>query len=382
MGIYDKDIYVRLPRTEEKIRNATYLEENKEAILDFENYMYAEGIGSLRILDCITILHRYAPEAKKGFKDMNKIDVQAIVAGIERSNLADSTKQHIKMILKKFFRYLQGEQNAATWVNTRIKKCSQKLPEDLFTEEEVKLLIDAANNPRDKALISVLFDSGCRIGEIGELKIKNISFDEYGATLNVKGKTGARRVRLMFSMSAIADWLDYHPNKNDRDDYVFVNLEGARKGKPMWHSALSMVLKNAAKKVGMEKRVHLHLFRHSRATMYAQHLTEAQMDINFGWTPGSKMSGTYVHLSGKQIDETILGIYGKKKKEDSLPELMSITCPRCKKENGPASSYCTQCGLPLNLGAMQEAQTSQEKLMHVIEMIMRNDKVRSMLDEV
>jgi hypothetical protein len=36
----------------------------------------------------------------------------------------------------------------------------------------------------------------------------------------------------------------------------------------------------------------------------------------------------------------------------------------------------------LSLDAMQEAQTSQEKLMHAIEMIMRNDEIRNMLDEV
>lgn len=382
MGIHDKDIFVRLPRTEEKIRNATYLEENKTAILDFENYMYAQGIGQLRILDCITTLHRYALDIKKPFKDMKRTDVQAIVAGIERSGLAESSKQHNKSILKKFFRYLQGEQNAASWVKTSVKLSSRKLPEDLFTEEEVKMLIEAADNPRDKALISVLFDSGCRVGEIGDLRIKNISFDEYGGVINVAGKTGARRVRLMFSMSAIADWLDFHPQKQDKDAYVFVNASGPNKGKQMRHSAIDQMIKKTAKKTGMEKRVHPHLFRHSRATMYAQHLTEAQMEMNFGWIHGSKMSGTYVHLSGKQIDDAILGIYGKKKKEDILPELMSTACPRCKKENGPASSFCVQCGLPLNLDAMQEAQTSQEKLMHVIEMIMKNDEIRKMLDEV
>jgi integrase len=382
MGIHDKDIYVRLPRTENKIRAATYLEDNKTAILDFENYLYAQGIGALRILDCITTLHRYALDTTKPFKEMTRTDVQAIVAGIERSDLAESSKQHNKSILKKFFRYLQGEQNAASWVKTSVKLSSKKLPEDLFTEDEVKMLIEAVDNPRDKALISVLFDSGCRVGEIGDLRIKNIIFDEYGGIINVTGKTGARRVRLMFSMSAIADWLDYHPQKQDKEAYVFVNVSGPNKGKQMRHSAIDQMIKKAAKKIGMEKRVHPHLFRHSRATMYAQHLTEAQMEMNFGWIHGSKMSGTYVHLSGKQIDDAILGIYGKKKKEDVLPELMSITCPRCKKDNGPTSSFCVQCGLPLNLDAMQEAQTSQEKLMHVIEMIMRNDEIRSMLDEV
>lgn len=382
MGIHDKEVYVRLPWTEEKIRNATYSEENKTAILDFENFLFAQGLGALRILDCIATLHRFAFKANKNFREMNKMDVQAIVAGIERSELADSSKQHYKSTLKKFFKYLQGEQHAAAWVKTSTKLCSRKLPEDLFTEVEVKQLIDVTENPRDKAIISILFDSGCRIGEIGDLRIKNITFDEHGAIINVNGKTGARRVRLMFSMSAITNWLEFHPHKTDKEAYVFVNIQGRRKGKQMRYGAFDQVIKNAAKKIGMEKRVHLYLFRHSRATMYAQHLTEAQMEMNFGWIHGSKMSGTYVHLSGKQIDDAILSIYGKKKKEDYLPELTSRPCPRCKKENGPTSSFCVQCGQPLDVKSMTEVEDSQRKLMQTIEMLMKTEDFKSLWDRV
>jgi len=93
---------------------------------------------------------------------------------------------------------------------------ASKLPEELLTEEEIKRMIEVANHPRDKAIIAVLYDTGTRIGEMGSLKIKHIVFDQYGAILTVNGKTGMRRVRIIFSVPYLASWLDIHPQKITR----------------------------------------------------------------------------------------------------------------------------------------------------------------------
>jgi integrase len=382
MGIHDYKINRTLPAVEEKIRTAEYSETNRIAILDFENYLFATGVGGLRVLSCISTLNIFAKKAIKDFSVMTRLDVQGIVAEVERSNLSDYTKLQRKAILKQFFRWSQGENNAASWIKTGMKLKSKKLPENLLLESEVKRMIEAADSPRDKALIAILYDSGARIGEIGNLKIRNVVFDQYGAILEIKGKTGARRTRIMFSMEYISTWINNHPNRKNTDDYLFINVTGKNTQKQMSHDGILKAIKKAAEQAGIDKRVYNHLFRHTRATELANHLTEAQMDTHLGWVPGSHMPAVYVHLSGKDTDEAILNMYGKSTKEEKLPELISRTCPRCKKENGPTSSFCAQCGLPLSLDAMQEAQTSQEKLMHAIEMIMRNDEIRNMLDEV
>ena len=57
-----------------------------------------------------------------------------------------------------------------------------------MTELEVLNLIEYAEHERDKAMIALLWDIGARIDEIGILHIKHISFDEYGAIVNVRGK--------------------------------------------------------------------------------------------------------------------------------------------------------------------------------------------------
>ena len=65
----------------------------------------------------------------------------------------------------------------------------------MFTEQKILKIIYCAAQLKDKAIITLLWDIGARIGEIGTLKIKHIKFDEYGAIVNIKSKTGYRRVR-------------------------------------------------------------------------------------------------------------------------------------------------------------------------------------------
>jgi len=82
----------------------------------------------------------------------------------------------------------------------------------MLTEAEVELLISKALNPRDKALIALLADSGLRIGEALKLRVKDIYFDDYGAFLIApEGKTGARRVA--HSVNPLPEKLDRESSK-------------------------------------------------------------------------------------------------------------------------------------------------------------------------
>ncbi len=75
----------------------------------------------------------------------------------------------------------------------------------------MQLLIDTAINKRDKAIIALLLDVGARIGEIGNLCIKEIKYDDIGISTLVSGKTGQRRVRAVWSVDYLNDWIKDHP---------------------------------------------------------------------------------------------------------------------------------------------------------------------------
>jgi site-specific recombinase XerD len=70
------------------------------------------------------------------------------------------------------------------------------------------------------------------------------------------------------------------------------------------------MLGKLVKSCGLDKQVYPHLFRHSRATHLADKLTEAQMKILFGWAGNSDVPSVYVHLSGRDVEEALLRIYG------------------------------------------------------------------------
>jgi len=138
----------------------------------------------------------------KPLKDATKQDIERVVSELKKMkpNTRDTELKQIKV----FYRWLrtgslergQPYPPEVAWIKSSIKRNEIKEPE-ILTEDEVKRMIDAANSLRDKAFIAVLYEGGLGIGEILPIKVKDISFDEYGAKIIVSGKTGPRIVRLI-----------------------------------------------------------------------------------------------------------------------------------------------------------------------------------------
>ena len=111
-------------------------------------------------------------------------------------------------------------------------------------------------------------------------------------------------------------------------------------------------------KAGIEKKVNPHSFRHDRATHLAANFTEQQLKMYLGWSPTSTQPATYVHLSGKNMDDAVLKMYGIKKAEDDPELLKPGVCPRCRELTAVNAKFCSKCGLPLT----QEAVTTVESI--------------------
>ncbi len=80
---------------------------------------------------------------------------------------------------------LEGTENypeRVAWISIRISRSEMPLPSegDLLTEEDIQKLLHAADHPRDKAFVSMLWESGCRVGEVGNLKLKHNKAMAYG----------------------------------------------------------------------------------------------------------------------------------------------------------------------------------------------------------
>jgi len=118
--------------------------------------------------------------------------------------------------------------------------------------------------------------------------------------------------------------------------------------------------------------------RKARATHLASKLTEAQMCEYFGWIQGSDMPFTYVHLSGRDIDDAILKLHGKIPKDNNAIEFKLKKCPRCFHENPPDSNFCMTCHLPLD---EKTAIEIEQKKKEFISTTITNEIIEKMVEE-
>ena len=335
---------------------------SRELILKFHRDLLAEGLSELRVVKYLRLLRRLAMWLGKDFRDAKEEDIRSLVARIEQSSYKEWTKQNYRVALKKFYRWLNGgkDPEVTAWIKTTLRGNSSKLPEELLSEDEVKAMIDATPHARDKALIAVLWDAGLRIGEAGSLQIKHVVFDDYGAVLVVRGKTGMRRVRVIWAVPYLMNWLEQHPLRDDPEAPLWVKIWGGR-AEAMNYYAMRKQIRMAAERAGIKKRIHPHLFRHSRATYLAKHLTEAQMKEYLGWVQSSDMAAVYVHLSGRDVDKALLRLHGYEvEEEDDKPRIHK--CPRCRKINPGSATFCQHCGAVLTLQAALEQEMVLEEL--------------------
>ena len=357
------------------IKKSDLPDTTKHLLVEFSDYCIAEGLAIPTTVKHLFGLQNVARWATKSLDKTNKKDIIKIVGTLERSKYSSEVKHAIKVSIKKFYKWLNGGEDypeKVKWIKSS-QKSKHKLPEELLTKEDIEKMINAAEHPRNKAMIAVLYDSGCRIGELLSLQIRNVVFDEYGAKIIVNGKTGMRRIRLISSASLLSTLLDNHPKGDDPESALWLGIGTNNRNKQIHYANAGNLIRKLAKKAGIKKRVYPHLFRHSRATHLANHLTEAQMNQHFGWVQGSDMPATYVHMSGRDVDDALLKAHGLKKQEGSKQDLISPKkCQRCGEMNSPTGKFCVRCGTPLSLEMALETENKRKEVDNTMTSLMNS----------
>jgi site-specific recombinase XerD len=359
---------------------------NRTTILGFVDDCFIQGLSKGRAIKYAYYLLKMSNWLGKDYKDANKEDLKGLIRHIETSSYAAHTKTELKLTIRKLYMWIEDTEDypdIVRWIKTRTPGGNKiRLPDQILTKDEILKLIDAARTSRDRAFISTIYDTGARIGEILFLRIRGVEFDKHGAILSIPhfGKTGSRRVRIVPSVPYIQEWLNKHPDKKNPDAYIWLGPHM----KCMKYGAVRSLLSRLASRAGITKPVNPHAFRHARATHLASHLTEAQMKIFFGWTMASKMAATYVHLSGRDVDNAILKLHGiqDEQEEKEKDTLEPKACPRCELSNEATNQFCSRCGLPLDdksATEMLKDDMNQEKTGQLVTQLLKDHQIRDML---
>lgn len=285
-------------------------------------------------------------------------------AGFKTNTLTDYDK-----FLKRFYLWMI-ENNYSTISDAKIRKISvgrvdsmTKTAEDLISEDLVKQMIDACQNSKDRAMISMLNEGAFRVGELGNLTWGQVKFSEYNVTINVNDKTGIpRMVPLYKSIPYISAWRQDYPAEAAPDSYVFITRQGLQ----MQYQGLVKQLNKIAERAGIEKHLTPHTFRHSAITrMITEGVQESVIKLMCWGTVDTDQFKTYAHLTAVDIEKEMAaysGVVTPEQRQKSRT-LEPRQCPRCYAINTPDQEYCGKCGLPLTEVAAG-AQDTLMKFLH------------------
>jgi integrase/recombinase XerD len=216
--------------------------------------------------------------------------------------------------------------------------------EDILKDEDVLKLVDAADHPRSKAMIMVLYESAAEAQELLNMKVKDFMREQEAAKVALHSGGAVRFIRIHYAVPYVLAWLYIHPKREDPDA-------------PLWnmsYSNLVRVLRMAKREAGIKKPVSARALRHAGLTKWAKVMPEQLLKLYAGWRPDSKMAAIYVHLSGADLDEQMGKAYGEQPLEQKEYKIKvgdksaePIKCPRCEKENPFDAVFCLKCGLDL-----------------------------------
>ena len=156
----------------------------------------------------------------------------------------------------KFFYY--NILNKKIMENIKLPKLDKKIPV-VLTNEEVKTLLNVIDNEKHRILISLMLSSGLRVGEAVSIKLEDINFEE--KILAVKSNKGKKDHITIVSNKILDDIKNYLKNREDKNSYLF-NIRDS-------HVTIKLaqkVIKQAAKKANLSKRVFCHALRSTFAT--------------------------------------------------------------------------------------------------------------------
>lgn len=145
-------------------------------------------------------------------------------------------------------------------------KASRQLPDTLSTEEIDRIInsIDASTTKglRDRAILELLYSCGLRVSELCDLKLGDLCFGE--GYIRVIGKGNKQRLVPVSGIARerISLYKEQRGKGEKGDDTLFLNNRGTRLTRVM----IFTIIKQAAQRAGIDKKISPHTFRHSFAT--------------------------------------------------------------------------------------------------------------------
>ena len=195
-------------------------------------------------------------------RKMNTDKIRAYLVDYQKiNNCGKVTIDNIRRNISSFFSWLEEEDYILKSPMRRIHKIKAKtVVKETISDEAIEKLRDECREKRDLAMIDLLYSTGMRVGELVNLNIADIDFEQRECVVFGKGD---KERRVYFDAKTKLHLKEYLDSRDDDNPALFVTLNAPHDRLKI--SGAEIRIRNLGRSLGMNK-IHPHKFRRSMAT--------------------------------------------------------------------------------------------------------------------
>ena len=244
---------------------------------------------------------------EKNIKEVNTEDIYEYIEYLKGKYVYNTVIRKVSSI-KSLFKFCYMEKLIDKDPSNKIKNLNKekRLPE-ILTLEEIKKIINSFDhtpeNRRNQMICKMLIATGARISEILNLEIKNVENTDF-EFVKVFGKGSKYRYIPIYPEleNELKEYINVYRSQLKSSVGSFLLFPGIRR-ENFWK-----VLNKHALNVGIEKKIHPHLFRHSTATLLLENGADIRMVQEILGHASIKTTEIYTHVEKstlKKIYESV-----------------------------------------------------------------------------
>ena len=212
--------------------------------------------------------------------------------------------------LQMFLEYLLeiGRLNSSPASHFKYKVSSQRPERTVFTQEQIKDLIQATETPTERTMLLIAYGCGLRVAELIDLKQEDIRLSE-NLVIVQKGKNNKRRlIPITDTLKAeIQNYLEREDKPKNEYKTLFTNT----KETPLQEPTANKTLKNILKRTAFGRsfthvelvQIGIHTLRHSIATHLLENGMKLEQVQTFLGHSHIESTEIYTHINQTQINE-------------------------------------------------------------------------------
>lgn len=223
-----------------------------------------EGLSEETLSDYYRELVMFEFFVEKPTVQITTSDIRKYLA--KNDKLMASTNGKKLSVLNTFFAWLVDEEILLRNPAARIKQMKQpkRLPKAM-TVTELEELREACLSLRDRALVEVLYSTGCRLSEVSNMKRENVNWSN--GSMPVIGKGNKERVVYLNPKAVyhLDKYLSECQQAENTSEYLFSTER--RPHRQMQGKTIQDAVDKIAKRTNIKKNITPHVFRHTMATI-------------------------------------------------------------------------------------------------------------------